>query len=277
VDEDTASEGFRVARARLTGRGSLSRRVDWSAVFELTTHSPRGLYMNVKVNDYLTVQFGQFVPAYSLERAYSTYILEVIGRSPLVLSLGYPENIGVMVLSPKPIKKWVSYGASIINGNGYNTLDNNAAKDVTGRLIITPPMLKGFAVGVSGATGEQPQRGTRTRTGIGLQYTRPKFSLGAEHLRESVEERADRVRDGFFLLGAYRIRPKTSRRFFHMVEFGGRYLSLDQSIARAREVQAGGNYYARPNLRVMMNAIVPVDDRDKADNSLFLLRTQVLF
>jgi phosphate-selective porin len=274
-DEDSSEDGFRVARARLTGRGNLSKRVDWNATFELTTHSPRGLYMNVKAHDYLTVQFGQFVPPFSLERAYSTYILEVIGRSNLVLRLGYPENIGVMAFSPRPIKKWVSYGVSVVTGPGINRWDDNEAKDVTARLVLSPPRFPGLALGVSAASGEQPI-GTRTRSGVGVQYTRPKFSFGAEHLRESQEGRRDRLRDGFWVLGAYRVRPRTKHRLFHMVELSGRYLSIDLGD-RTKELQAGGNYYIRPRVRFMVNGVFPVADHNDVASPTLLVRTQILF
>jgi hypothetical protein len=227
----------------------------------------------------------------------------------------------------------VSYGVSVVTGSGGNRWDDNAAKDLVGRVVVTPPKVGGLSVGFSVGTGEQPS-GRRTRSSLGFVYNRRSFKISAEGLRETLgglpagelpeadqaifEDLAhaelDRFtvtalnpglpiavsatkgtpiapnaalapgrqaavgppdRAGAYVLGVYRIRPASAHPHFHMVDFFARFMSYDQP-APTKEWQLGGNYYLSPNVRFMLDGILPVDGREPPPRKL-LARTQILF
>jgi phosphate-selective porin len=262
-----------IARARLEAVGDLSRRVTWAASVELSRRSfLRNAYVNVRMSDHFMIRVGQFTPNIGLERVTSLMALETVGRSRLTSQLTYTQNVGVSALSAAPIKGWLSYNLAVVTGTGYNNLDNNAAKDTLGRLLITPPVLPGLTLVVSGANGDQPD-GNRTRAGVGVQYSRPSFRIAAETLQERHVGRPGR--GGYYLTGVYRIRPATATRLFHMTELYARYLRFDQPAA-TKEWDTGISHYVHPKLRFTVNFIVPVNGVPQDEVSM-VARTQVLF
>jgi hypothetical protein len=120
----------------------------------------------------------------------------------------------------------------------------------------------------------------------------------AERLRQ-VRDRLP-ASDGYFVMAAYRQRPRALATRFSMFEFAGRFSVLNDhataagvpsgivnddgsgpvfnepGLATTREVQIGVNYYPRPNMRVMGNLVVPVDERTHPGPGV-RIRWQLLF
>jgi phosphate-selective porin O/P len=272
---DEFNDGFRIRRARLSTTGDLLPKIGFAISVDMSNASVslRDAYATVRFADQFQVRIGQFYPAMGLERLTSTSRLEVIDRTRLTDLVTYERNPGVAVLNARPYKGWLSYNVGAFNGSGMNRTDDNDAKDIVGRVVVTPPMLPGIAIGAGGGGGEQ-LLGTRKRMGADVVFDRGgAIKLAVEGLRETFERLPDR--SGFYVLGAYRIRPAKVTPHFRMVEFAARYLQIDDAIASrpetptqsavpvvTKETQFGGNYYVNRIIRFMANAIVPLDDRE---------------
>jgi phosphate-selective porin len=274
-DLNEFSDTFRIRRARLSLVGNVLPKIGIALSADMSggAVSLRDAYAVVQFSDQFQVRMGQFYPALGLERLTSTSRLEVIDRTHLTDALTYERNPGVAIANARPLKGWIGYNVGVFNGTGMNRTDDNDAKDVVGRVVITPPMVRGLAIGVSGGNGEQ-LLGERTRRGADISFDRGgAFKFAVEGLSETFERLPDRK--GFYLLGAYRVRPATITPHFRMVEFAVRYLQMDDPIAArpatptqsvipttTHDIQLGGNYYVNRIIRFMANAIVPLDDRN---------------
>jgi hypothetical protein len=208
--------------------------------------------------------------------------------------LTHTLDFGVTIMNEQPFKRWLSYAFSVVNGTGFTRPDDNTAKDLVGRLRVTPPTLAGFMVNVTAATGEQ-LIGRRTRSGIGAQYDVPRFKIGAETMRQVVGQ--NRPSTGYVAFGALRFRPATPKPHFRMLEFGARFWILNDPVSTVppppdedggpapppastlpettREFAAGINVDVTRNVRLMGDVIAPVDDRPSSVT--FLTRLQVVF
>jgi len=291
-------DAFRVRRARVGLSGSPTPRIGWNVSAETTDKAAlRNAFVVLRFNDQLHVRAGQATPPSALERGTSPLVLELIDRSQVTRRLTPALDQAVTVMNDAPYRGWLSYAASIASGAGFNRRDDNAAKDVVGKLEITPPRARGLAVVISGSTGAQPT-GVRTRTGLGFKYDVRAFKVSAEGLRQRIG--ADAAAQGFYAIGVYRIRPRAPRPHFRMVEVAARFVVMDdQAAARGtaahtldddagdtpaangvplttREVQAGGSYYLNRNVRFMLNVTRPLDDRLDA-GATAMSRLQLVF
>jgi len=246
----------------------------------------RDAFMTIRFSPQLNLRFGQFYPVFGLERLTSTSRLEVIDRTRMTDRITYERNPGVAILNLQPWRGWITYAFGAWNGPGQNQPDNNDAKDLVGRVAVAPPMVRGLAIGVNGASGEQPD-GRRTRTGVDVLIDRPSFKIAVEGLRE----RYDAVprRHGYYVLAVYRYHPPIATPHFRMLELAARYANFhDPTFARdatpaqsfipraTDEIQFGANYYVNRNVRFQANVIVPVDDRD-VPQSTVIGRLQAIF
>jgi phosphate-selective porin len=287
-DLEESPDTFRIRRMRFGLGGDLAPKIAWAFSVEVTgTPHLRDAYITLRLADAAHVRIGQFYQPFSLDRLTSTSRSELIERAPVTDRIALTRDPGVMVFNAKPFFGWLSYSLDLSNGTGMNVIDNNDAKDVTGRLVVTPPGLEGFGFGVNASTGEQPD-GTRTRAGVDASFDRRNFKVVVEGLRE-VSDGTGPDRDGFYVLGVYRFHPKQVRPHFRMAEVAARYhVSSDPTFGReptptrsgipgtTREFQAGANYYVNRNVRFLAQGIIPVDDRD-GPGATIIGRMQVLF
>lgn len=286
-DLEESSDTFRIRRARVALGGDIAPKLGWAVSVELSG-SPhlRDAHFTVRFAPQFNVRFGQFYPTYGLERLTSSSRLEAIDRTRLTERITYERNPGLMAMNLRPYAGWLSWSVGVFNGPGMNQSDNNDAKDLVARLVLTPPALAGFSIGVNGATGEQPE-GDRDRAGIDVAYERGPVKVIVEGLRETMDGVPDR--DGFYVLGVYRITPATVTPHFRMAELVARFVEFDDPTAErlatptrsfmpavTRELQFGGNYYVNRNTRFMLNAIFPVDDRD-TPGPMLIGRLNMLF
>jgi hypothetical protein len=240
--EDT----FRIRRARFTLAGKVNDLIEWETSAELTA-SPvlRDAAVTFKAAPWAHLRAGQFVTPYSLERLTSTSRLELIDR---VLDTFTPSrDVGFEVHSGQPIGGWLTYGAAIVNGKGQNQADDNAAKDVLGRLAFSLPRVSWVTVGLNAATGEQPS-GRRDRYGADVHVRAGGFRFAGEFLREDREAAPDD--NGFYLLAVHRWRS---------AELAGRVSRVRRGKERRRRVEAGANYYFTPRTRAMVSLVAEPD------------------
>ena len=287
-DRDETADTFRIRRVRLALGGDIAPKIAWNLSVDMAgvTVGLRDAHMTLRLWPQFSIRIGQFYPRLGLERLTSTSRLEIIDRTSMTDRITYERNPGIAFLNLAPYKGWVTYSIGVWNGPGQNRADNNDAKDIVGRLVISPPTLPGLGFGINGASGDQPD-GWRRRAGVDVLMDRPTFKVAVEALRERFEGQPDR--DGYYVLAAYRIHPTTPTPHFRMLEFAARLASFrDPSAARdatpassgvpatTDEIQFGGNYYVNRNVRLMANLIVPIDDRD-APRSTAIGRLQVIF
>jgi hypothetical protein len=287
-DFDENTDTFRMRRVRFGLSGDLAPKIGWAFTIEAVGSAHlRDAYITLRLADAANIRIGQFYQPFSLDRLTSTSRNEPIDRAPVTDVIALTRDPGVMVYNAKPFLGWISYSLNVSNGTGMNVTDDNDAKDVTGRLVMTPPGLAGLGIGVNASSGEQPT-GTRTRTGVDISFDRRRFKAVAEGLRE----RSDGTgpdRHGFYMFGVYRFHPAQVRPHFRMAELVARYAVLtNPSAARpagpaesavpgtTRELQAGANYYVNRNVRFLGQAIFPVDERDVPGPTI-IGRMQVLF
>ena len=297
-NRNDAAGTFHLGRVRLGLAGNLTPRIGWNITGELTAEPAlRNAFVLIRLTDQISIRAGQATPPTGLERGTSPLAIELIDRSVVTNRMTSALDSGVTVLNSHPIRGWLSYAFSVVNGAGYNRADDNDAKDVAGRIAITPPRAKGLTLVGSGSTGKQP-KGRRIRSGIGVEYDVPRFKIAVEGLRQSNENAPGSK--GAFVMAAYRFRPRTVRPHFEMLELAARYVGLNdpasaQSTAPpvvdadgggrrpahglpsiTREFQGGANYYVNRNIRFMANVIVPADHRT-SPATLFLTRLQIVF
>jgi hypothetical protein len=293
---DEYRDQFVIRRTRIGLAGTLTPNVGWNLSVEFANRPGlRNAFVQVRFTRYLSARLGQYTPLTSIERTTSPTSIEFIDRTRLTSQLTYPQDIGLTLLNEKPIAHWVNYAAAVINGAGFNRADDNDAKDVVGRLEVAPPRWRHASFVVSGSSGNQP-RGNRTRQSAGFQVDAAAVKITAEALRENDTGLA--VREGYLVSGVYRIKARQVRPNFRMVELTARFFSFSDPLSArgvpanvdddaaatpvsfvpvtTREFQGGGNYYANRNVRVMVNILVPVDDRTTPGTTL-VSRFQVVF
>ena len=282
------TDTFRIRRMRFGFSGDLAPKIGWAFSIEGAGSAHlRDAHITLRFTNAANVRIGQFYQPFSLDRLTSTSRTEVIDRAPITDRIALTRDPGVMVFNARPFFGWLSYFVDVSNGTGMNVNDDNDAKDVTGRIVLAPPVLRGLAVGLNTSVGEQPV-GTRTRTGADLSIDRRAFKVVAEAMREESDGTGP-DRDGWYVLGVYRLHPKQVTPHFRMAELAARYqVTNDPTLARpaspgqsaipntTRDIQFGANYYVNRNVRFLANAIVPVDDRE-APGTTLIGRMQVIF
>lgn len=299
VDDDLnqTTNTFRLRRARVGLAGNLTPKIGWNISGELTAQPAlRNAFLVVRFHEQLNLRVGQANPYTALERGSSTLQLEFIDRSPVTSELTGPLDVGLSVFNAKPYRGFLSYAVNLNNGSGFNAPDDNDAKDVSGRLVLLPPQVKGLTVLISGTRGEEP-KGRRRRAGLGVEYSASRVRLMAERLRQ--ERDGLPVSDGYFASAVYRFRPATATPHFRMFELAARWSVLHDPasvvaasgnlndeggaasdgvavVSTTRELQAGANYYVNHSMRVMADIVLPIDDRPHAGPTL-LTRLQVSF
>lgn len=193
-----ADNGFRLKRARLAATGeindSLSYRVGIGLDGPATGASAStarlfDAWMEYKASEALRAAFGQHKYEFTLEGAESTPDRVPVLRSEVTNELagklgvlgGTFRDIGLKVSGAVKDAGGLKYALSVINGSGMNSGDNNAAKDIVGRVVFEP--LSGFFIGASGYIGKSQNQGAAfdvTESAWGLEA---RYSFGGVKLR----------------------------------------------------------------------------------------------
>jgi phosphate-selective porin len=274
--------GFFVARARVGVSGALGPRVTWSFIGDFARPFDdsvlRDASVTIRVAPAVAVRFGQYTIPYSLERTTSTATLEIIDRSVMGTLMVPSRDIGLTVFSPTPIRGWLSYSTSIINGSGQNRADDNGAKDVVGRVTVRVPRVTGLTAGVSGEAGKQPI-GDRHRAGVDLNFVHGPFRVAVEALSQTYEGAVHRETTGHNLLAVWHHPATTPRPWFAGYELAARWVDVDDdaTLLTTHTLQFGGNYYVTPQLRIMNNLVVPIGNDQPRPRTRWWSRVQVVF
>lgn len=161
-DRSTPNNEFKVnkiilmADARIVG--------NWHAflMFDAKNASLHEYWTSYSVRPWFNIKLGQFKTPFTIENPISPSRLEmitqtslatnymVIGSSPTMMPGSAGRDLGLTIYGTA----WnglLSYDLAVMNGEGRNKADGNSAKDLVGRLTVTP--VKGLSVSVSGIHG----------------------------------------------------------------------------------------------------------------------------
>jgi phosphate-selective porin OprO/OprP len=225
LDEKGKNDGFDIRRARLDLKGTITPLFAYRLQTDFAD-KPKLIdaYTEIRLADYFKITAGQFKIPLSLENLTASNMLEMIDRSQVVEALvargkdvignQNGRDIGVQI-SGTLIKikngPLAEYRIGVFNGSGINVADTaNEAKDLAGRLILTP--VKGLSFGAAFYNGwdkaikpDVPGRSQiRNRIGLELSYVTGRFSLKGEYI-SGKDGKTNRT--GWYIQSGYFIIP----------------------------------------------------------------------
>jgi phosphate-selective porin OprO/OprP len=220
-DAGAATDTFLLRRVRPILQGSLGRYFEFSITpdFGGGTAGIQDAYLDFKPSARLRVRAGKFKSPVGLERLQSSPALHLVERA-LPTGLLPTRDLGVQVLGDGA-GGVIAYQAAVLDGapdGGSVDGDLNDAKDVAGRLILSPfkktgSLLRDLGFGISGVRGRSEGTlptyrspgqvpvvtaatgvtadGTRRRYSPQLLFYAGPFGLMAEYARSSSDVRKD--------------------------------------------------------------------------------------
>lgn len=321
ADQTTASKKadneFRVRRARITASGNVTSELEYKLTASLDGPSPASsassvklwdAYMSYTVNDLLKVTAGQFKYDFTLEGLESTPdrvpVLRAESINDIAGKLGTKgasfRDIGVKANGSYKRAFGLTYGVAVINGGGINAGDNNAKKDIVGRVTVTP--VENLSAGVSG------YRGKGQDETAGFEVKESAWALDAEYLYEGLRLRGEYIAarwenwdmasssaaqgktqkpKGWYLQASYKLPPVPA------IEIMGRYEDYEKDSntddSRLKTTTMGLTYYLKGKTRISANYIVrnaggsttvtaqETDALGKRIGNLFLLQALLVF
>ena len=176
------------AKARITDRWSFMFMHDFSSVVQ-------EYYTDYRItkDNSLTVRFGQFKHAYTMENplsptqlelidVYSQAVLYLAGEGPDPLNgVNYGRDMGLEVYG-ELAKGAIRYNLALMSGQGINRKDQNNQKDFIAKLEVRP--MEGLRLVASGYLGTGCAVGTAAWNPdiqVGDNYKRNRYSVGAEY------------------------------------------------------------------------------------------------
>ncbi len=176
------------AKARITDRWSFLFMHDFSSVVQ-------EFYTDYRLTNgpEMTVRFGQFKHAFTMENpmsptqlelvdVYSQAVLYLAGEGPDPLNgVNYGRDMGLQLYGDLA-KGVVHYELALMSGQGINRKDQNNQKDFIAKLELRP--VQGFRVVASGYLGTGNAVGTakwNPDIAVGDNYKRNRYSVGAEY------------------------------------------------------------------------------------------------
>ena len=176
------------AKARITDRWSFLFMHDVSSVVQ-------EFYTDYRLTNgpEMTVRFGQFKHAFTMENpmsptqlelvdVYSQAVLYLAGEGPDPLNgVNYGRDMGLQLYGDLA-KGVVHYELALMSGQGINRKDQNNQKDFIAKLELRP--VQGFRVVASGYLGTGNAVGTakwNPDIAVGDNYKRNRYSVGAEY------------------------------------------------------------------------------------------------
>jgi hypothetical protein len=165
---------------------------------------------------------------------------------------------------------------AVVNGNNGSIHDNNRAKDLCGRFLVTPTA--GLEVGFSFYTGKSGADELATnRYGAEFDYRSGPLWVRGEFLgaRDDLTDTEDVSSRGYYIASAYKLLPQ--------VEAVGRWDAYDPDVDTDDNMRAditlGLNYYLTQDgwNRAALNYEIRDDEADEDLENLLTVQLQVLF
>ena len=254
--------------------------------------------------EYFKLSLGQFKYRFGNELSQPCNGLYTINRSYAVDNLtggigGGNRDLGLMVLGGNK-STLIQYYASITNGYGVFTTENNLVDAValTGRVVLQP--IKGLYIGGSYRWMKNPPidpaaivYDTKDRYGFDAQYSFKNFTVFGEYIN-GVDEGSYQEGGGCGGTPVTMQGYKNSKGYYGMLlyrwkkfepvyKFEGydRATGQEGSTSTSDEMDmwhtAGLNYYANDWVRFQLNYIYKTEDPDEIKNDCLLFQVQVKF
>ena len=305
---------FYFRRARLGVTGNIPYDFSYYAVAELSPAQGGASLLDAFISynrwdPYLKISVGQFRTPFGLELSTPCHKLHTINRSLVVGNLSGPfRDMGVMISGSTDEKKifgletkdLLSYQIAIVQGTGLNTLDNNRAKDILGRVAIHP--FDFITVGTSYRFGKHPTLVTdapedeRSRIGIDLTLEHKGFMVQGEYISgsdvgsyttgggcgdELTLHEGSVNRNGFMVMAMY----KTKWNLQPVIKYETYDPNMDVTARENPDfiiqntITYGLNYFFNEKTRVQINYLYNAEENGNVEvpNDALLVQFQTLF
>lgn len=291
---DRKPNTFDIRRARLDLRGTIHNdKIGFRLQVDFTgTPKLMDALMSYSFNKYLKVTIGQFHVPFSLENHTSSRILFSINRSQAVEALVARSKDPIGNHSGRDIGLQLSgaveaggkefniieYAVGVFNGEGINTLDENAVKDFSGRIVIQP--VKGFSFGGSYYNGEGNYFApgdslvtdrNRDRFGGEIAFVMPRYAVSGEFIRG--EDDAT-TRQGFYVqISGYPVKEHLQL-VYKYDWFDG---DVDKDDNASTHHIFGINYYINKYARIQAHYQLSMEQGEQVDNDILVVMFQLGF
>ena len=285
-----ADEGstFKFNRARVGFIGNVPYDISYYLFAELSpskTDAPYlldGFITYSRLAPHLKISIGQFKSPFSLELNTPCAGLHTINRSKVVGALASPgRDIGMMFLGDY---KNLTYSIALMNGTGSRVPDDNKAKDIVGRIVLSPN--KFLSIGGSLRYGKQKpevegaDEDERSRYGIELQLKYADFLLQSEFIYgkdvssvQIFENKPDTIeKRGGFVQAMY----MTQRNLQPVIKYESYDPDIDKENDQEKTITLGLNYFLNEWTRIQINYLWR-DEEVEVDNDQLLTQVQVKF
>lgn len=283
---------FDIRRARVDLKGSVTPVFAYRIQVDFAD-KPKMIdaYGEMKLADYFSVMAGQFKVPFSIENLTSSNKLEMIDRSQVVEALAARSKdvignqngrdvgiqIGGSLLKAKDLPL-IEYRIAAFNGSGINVSDTaNNAKDICGRLILTP--FKGFTFGGGIYNGWDKtlkpdvagRSQTRNRFGAEVSYLTARLSLRGEYI---AGKDGKTNRSGWYAQAGYYILPLK-------IQIVGKYDTYDPSTQIGNNISTnyvfGLNYIFNNWSRLQAFYTIRQEQGQEIENNYLAFQYQIGF
>lgn len=312
--ESLNTSNYYFNRARLGVMGSIPYDFSYYVVAEMSpTINPdtRGAAIldafitYNRLGPWARISFGQFKTPFGLEQVTGCHKLHTINRSEVVNNLSGPiRDFGFMVsggtdtlsIFGSKTKNLFGYSFAVVNGTGRNIKDNNAKKDMIGRLTFHP--FEFITLGASYRFGAHPSAAgletddTRKRLGFDVELKYKDFLVQGEYTQGSdvgsyttgggcggdvVLHEGSVDRNGFFVQGMY----MTPWNIQPIVKFEQYEPNAAEEIINDQQtiITYGVNYFFNEWTRLQVNYLYKAEENGNVEvpNDALLLQLQVVF
>lgn len=287
---------FLLHRARLDVKGDISSSWSYEVYTEFSGANPKLLdaYTTYKVFDFLKFTAGQFKVPFSLESIFPDSQLEFIDRSQVgsaltgrtgdVIGNQQGRDIGIQVggsFAKLDNKQYLfDYTFAVLNGAGYDvTTDNNAHKDIAGRLSIHP--INNLSVSADFYNGQAnyiltgaktATNNKRDRQGVDARYVWNGLSLQFEYDKGTD---ATIKKSGWYGQASYFVLPK------HL-QLGVKYDTFDPNSVVANDATGiytgAASWYFNDWAKFTINYLAKHEDAPtQVPNNIFEAQLQLTF
>ncbi len=292
---DANDNTFRFKRARLGARGKI--KGDFSYYFMLETSPFIGAsgdaylmdaFVTYTADNWARISVGSFKQPFSLEVATPCHNLATIDRSIVADQLVAPQrDFGIAVFGGNKYNK-LNYAVALMNGRGLKVKDDNAKKDIIGR--VTYKVTDFMTIGGSFRYGyPTPNNDDDSRTTYGgeivLAFNNLKiqseyiYDEGAYFSGAGGGCGADPValgekRDGAYAMVSYdtkwNLQPIFKYEYFDP--------NIDvMDIGYQEMMTIGANYFFNDKIRLQINYQAHIETINNVDNDMLLAQLQVKF
>ncbi len=292
---DANDNTFRFKRARLGARGKI--KGDFSYYFMLETSPFIGssgdaylmdAFITYDKHNWARISVGSFKQPFSLEVATPCHSLTTIDRSIVADQLVAPQrDFGIAIFGGNKYNK-LNYAVALMNGRGLKVKDDNAKKDIIGRITykVTDFMTLGgsFRYGYPTPNNDDDSR-TTVGGEIALVFNNLKiqseyiYDEGAYFSGAGGGCGADPValgekRDGGYAMISYdtkwNLQPVFKYEYFDP--------NIDvKDIGYQEMMTVGLNYFFNKKIRLQVNYQAHIETINNVDNDMLLAQLQVKF